>query len=150
LVINCTRMTDESVFRLLGKQPLVVHRSFRKLQQICAWTYNKIKLSRYTPWRRLRAEEVARVPVLDLYTRWGEWSASRSGRSLPALPIEYADEWTPEPVWKQRIEEKITRAGDQTQSFIPSSDTTLIGLSSVLQFLITSKSVRLTERVYGA
>jgi hypothetical protein len=44
----------------------------------------KIKLSRYTPWRRLRGEEVQFLLILDLGTRWGERSASRLGRAFPS------------------------------------------------------------------
>jgi hypothetical protein len=40
-----------------------------------------LKLSRYTPWRRLWGEEV-QLLILNLGTRWGEWSASRPGRAL--------------------------------------------------------------------
>jgi hypothetical protein len=37
----------------------------------------------------------------------GEWSASRPGRALPSVPIVQEAGWAPEPVWTQRIEEKI-------------------------------------------
>jgi hypothetical protein len=40
----------------------------------------RAKQSRYTPWKRLRGEEVLLLLILDLCTRWGEWSASRPGR----------------------------------------------------------------------
>jgi hypothetical protein len=42
------------------------------------------------PRRRLRGEEVHLLLILDLGTRWGEWSASRPDRALPAgkgLPV---------------------------------------------------------------
>jgi hypothetical protein len=42
----------------------------------------KLKLSHYTPWRRLGGEEVKLLPILDLGTRWGGWSATRPGRTL--------------------------------------------------------------------
>jgi hypothetical protein len=41
----------------------------------------KVKQSRNTPWWRL-GEEVYLLLILDLGTRWGEWSASRPGRAL--------------------------------------------------------------------
>jgi hypothetical protein len=44
------------------------------------WNSKKIKMSLYTPWRRLEGEEVELI--LDLGTRWGVWSASRPGRVL--------------------------------------------------------------------
>jgi hypothetical protein len=42
----------------------------------------------------------------------GEWSASRSGRALPprkgpTVPILQETEWAQEPVWTQRLEEKL-------------------------------------------
>jgi hypothetical protein len=46
--------------------------------------------------------------ILDLVTRWGEWSASRPGRALaqgkgPSEPIVQDAGWAPEPVWTQAI-----------------------------------------------
>jgi hypothetical protein len=56
----------------------------------------------------------------------GEWPASRPGLALPPgkgppVPIVQEAEWTPEPVWTQRLEEK---------SFAPSGDRTSITRSS--------------------
>jgi hypothetical protein len=56
----------------------------------------------------------------------GEWSASRPGRAFipgkgPPAPIVQEAEWTPEPVWTQRLEEK---------SFAPAGDRTPIARSS--------------------
>jgi hypothetical protein len=52
--------------------------------------------------------------ILDLGTRWDEWSSSRPGRTLPpakgpSLPIVQEDGWAPEAVWTQRLEEKSFR-----------------------------------------
>jgi hypothetical protein len=50
----------------------------------------------------------------------GEWSASRSGRTLPPrkvppVPIVQEAGWAPEPVWTQRVEEKPSASvGDRT------------------------------------
>jgi hypothetical protein len=49
--------------------------------------------------------------ILDLGTRWGEWSGSRPGRALPTakgspVPIGQEAGWAPEPVWTRRLEEK--------------------------------------------
>jgi hypothetical protein len=50
----------------------------------------------------------------------GEWSASRPGRALapgkgPPVPIVQEAGWAPEPVWKQRLQEKsLASAGDGT------------------------------------
>jgi hypothetical protein len=57
---------------------------------------------------------------------WGEWSASRPGRSLPPgkgppVPIGQEAGWAPEPVWTLRLEEK---------SFVPAEDRTSIARSS--------------------
>jgi hypothetical protein len=60
--------------------------------------------------KELGGEEV----ILDLRTRWGEWSASRSGRALasgniPPVPIVQKASWAPELVWTQRLGEKSFR-----------------------------------------
>jgi hypothetical protein len=56
--------------------------------------------------------------ILNLGTRWGEWSASRPGRALPPVPIVPIVQeagWAPEPVWTQRLEEKSSASvGDRT------------------------------------
>jgi hypothetical protein len=50
----------------------------------------------------------------------GEWSALRPGRALapgkgPPVSIVQEAGWAPEPVWTQRIEEKlVASAGDRT------------------------------------
>jgi hypothetical protein len=45
----------------------------------------------------------------------GEWSASRSGRALPPVPIVQEAGWAPEPVWTQRLQEKsFAFVGDRT------------------------------------
>jgi hypothetical protein len=51
-------------------------------------------------------EEEKLLLILNLVTRWGEWSASRSGRALPPgyrPPVSIGQEagWAPEPVWTQ-------------------------------------------------
>jgi hypothetical protein len=78
------------------------------IQFICSliqlYSYlKKIKLSHYTPRRRLEGEEAKFLLIIDLSTRWDEWSASRPGRALasgkgPPVPIEQKVEWAPEPV----------------------------------------------------
>jgi hypothetical protein len=55
----------------------------------------------------------------------GEWSALRPGRSLPPgkgppVPIGQEAGWAPEPVWKQRLEEKSSASvGDRTPVIQP-------------------------------
>jgi hypothetical protein len=66
------------------------------------------------PWRRLGGGDELWLLIHNLCTRWGEWSASRPGRTLlprkgPPVPIVYEAGWAPEPVWTQRIQEKSFR-----------------------------------------
>jgi hypothetical protein len=54
---------------------------------------------------------VSLLLILNLGTRWGEWSASRPGRALlpgkePPVPIGQEAGWASEPVWTQGLEEK--------------------------------------------
>jgi hypothetical protein len=57
--------------------------------------------------------------ILDLGSRWGEWSASRRGCALPPVkrpPVPFGQEagWAPEPVWTQKLEEKsFASTGDR-------------------------------------
>jgi hypothetical protein len=49
------------------------------------YTLYIVKLSRYTPWRRLGGKGgIAPTLFFCLGIRWGEWSASRPGRALPS------------------------------------------------------------------
>jgi hypothetical protein len=85
-----------------------------------------VKVSRYTPWRRLGGEEYSSYSFTTSALDGGEWSASRPGRDLPPgkgppLPIVQEAGWAPEPVWTQRLEEK---------SFAPAGDRTPIAQSS--------------------
>jgi hypothetical protein len=71
----------------------------------------KVKLSRYTPWRRLGERRYSSYLFLTSALDGGEWSASRPGRALPPgkeppVPIGQEAGWAPEPVWTQRLEEK--------------------------------------------
>jgi hypothetical protein len=54
----------------------------------------------------------------------GEWSVSRPGRALspgkvPPLPIVQEAGWAPEPVWTQRLEEKILLSLPGTETLLP-------------------------------
>jgi hypothetical protein len=56
----------------------------------------------------VESKAVSLLLILNLGTRWGEWSASRPGRALPPgkgppVPIGQETGWAPEPVWKQRL-----------------------------------------------
>jgi hypothetical protein len=62
------------------------------------------------PRRRLEGEEVQLLLILDLGTKWGEWSATHPVSALPAgkgppVPIVQKAGWALEPVWTQRLEE---------------------------------------------
>jgi hypothetical protein len=59
----------------------------------------------------LGREDIHLLLILDLDTRWGEWSASHPGRNLPPgkgppIPIVQEAGRAPEPVWTKRLEEK--------------------------------------------
>jgi hypothetical protein len=74
----------------------------------------KLKLSHYTPRRRLGGEEIQLLLIHDLGTRWG-WVVSVTPRSRfapgkgPPVPIVQDAGWAPEPVWTQRLEENYFR-----------------------------------------
>jgi hypothetical protein len=80
---------------------------------------SKVKLSRYTPWRRLGERRYSSYSFPTSALDGGEWSASRPGRALPpgkGTPVPTGQEagWASEPVWTQRLEEKsFGRAGDR-------------------------------------
>jgi hypothetical protein len=84
-----------------------------------------MKLSHYMPPRRLGGRGEQLLLILDLGTRWGEWSASHPCRALPPgkgppVPIVQEAGWAPEPVWTQRIEEKsFAPAGIEPRSSSP-------------------------------
>jgi hypothetical protein len=103
--------------------------SWNKLQSRITFTSNssltfmnlKQKLFQNTSWRRLDGEEVYSSYSFSTSALDGsEWSASRRGRALPRakdppVPIAQDAEWAPEPVWKQRLEEKsFASVGDRT------------------------------------
>jgi hypothetical protein len=67
-------------------------------------------------------EEVQLLIILDVVTRWGEWSASRPVRDLPPgkgppAPIVQETGWATEPVWTQRLEEKSFSSLSTTSDF---------------------------------
>jgi hypothetical protein len=74
----------------------------------------KIKLSRYTPWRRLGERRYRSYSLITTALDRGEWSASLPGCALspgkgPPVPIVQEAGWAPEPVWTQRLEKKFFR-----------------------------------------
>jgi hypothetical protein len=88
-----------------------------------------LKLSHYTPRRRLGGEEYSSYSFLTSALDGGEWSASRPGRALdpakgPPVPIVQEAGWAPEPVWTK--EKSFPPAGDRTsiaRSSSPQPDT---------------------------
>jgi hypothetical protein len=82
-------------------------------------SYCKVKLARYTPWRRLGGEELRLLLILNLGMEdGGELSASRPGCALPPgkgprYPLDRRLGGPLEPVWMQRLEEKSS-VGDRT------------------------------------
>jgi hypothetical protein len=77
-------------------------------------TPKKLKLSHYTPWRRLGERRYNSYSFSTSAVDGGEWSASRPGRALvsgkgPPVPTVQEAGWAPEPVWTQRLKEKSFR-----------------------------------------
>jgi hypothetical protein len=75
---------------------------------------DKLKMSQYTPRRRVGERRCSCYSFSTSALNWGEWSASRPGRALapgkgPPVPIVLEAGWAPEPVWIQRLEEKSFR-----------------------------------------
>jgi hypothetical protein len=71
---------------------------------------NKIKLSHYTPWRRLGERRYSSYPFMSPALDGGERSASRPVRASapgkgPPVPTGQEAGWVPELVWTQRLEE---------------------------------------------
>jgi hypothetical protein len=69
-----------------------VSRNKRRRQIDGVWEQSKVKLSRYTPWRRFRGEEVQLLPVIDLGTRWG-WVVSVTPRPRFTLGTYWIGGW---------------------------------------------------------
>jgi hypothetical protein len=70
------------------------------------------KKSRYTPWSAWGERRYSSYSFTTSALDEGEWSASRPGRALqpgkgPPVPIGQEEGGDPEPVWTQRLEEKI-------------------------------------------
>jgi hypothetical protein len=81
----------------------------------------KGKAVRYAPYRdSLGDRRYSSYSFLTSALEGGEWSASRPGRALPPgklTPVPTVQEagWAPQPVWKQRLEEKSSASvGDRT------------------------------------
>jgi hypothetical protein len=97
------------------------------LQQQNSIVKEKVKQSRYTPWRRLGERRYSSYSFSTSAIDVGEWSASRPGHALPPgkgppIPIVQEAGWAPEPVWAQRLEEKSSApAGDRTPNARSSS-----------------------------
>jgi hypothetical protein len=71
-------------------------------------------LSYYTPRRRLGESRYSSYSFSTSAQDWGEWSASRPGRTLApgkGSPVHSVQEagWASEPVWTQKLEEKSFR-----------------------------------------
>jgi hypothetical protein len=71
----------------------------------------QLKLSHYTPWRRLRGEKDSSYSFLTSALDGGEWSASSPGHALASRkgpPVRTVQEsgWATESIWTQGLEEK--------------------------------------------
>jgi hypothetical protein len=77
-------------------------------------TTKKLKLSHYTPRRRLGGEDIQLLLILDLGSRWELvvsvtlWPRFIPGESTP-VPVVQEAGWASEPVWTQRLQEKSFR-----------------------------------------
>jgi hypothetical protein len=85
----------------------------------CYWDNNASKAVPIPPCSGQGGEELRLLLILDLCTRWVEWSASCPGRALPsgkhAVPIVQEAGWASEMVSTQRLEEKsFASAGNRT------------------------------------
>jgi hypothetical protein len=69
----------------------------------------KLKLSHYTPQRRLGEIRCSSYSFSTSALDGVECSASRSGRPLPPVPFGRKAGCAPDPVWTQRLEEKSYR-----------------------------------------
>jgi hypothetical protein len=83
--------------------------SFKIIQ--CTDTFKeKLKLSHYTPRRRLGERKYSSCSVSTSALDGGEWSASRPDRALAPgkgspVPIVQEAVWAQEPAWTQSLEE---------------------------------------------
>jgi hypothetical protein len=101
----------------------------------------KVKVSRYTPWRRLGGEEVQLLLILNLGTGWG-WVVVITLRPRftpgkgPLVPIVQEAGWAPEPVWTQRLEEKSSASVGDWTPIVQSVVTILTELPRLLKLPI--------------
>jgi hypothetical protein len=75
---------------------------------VCIYIYIYIKLSHYTPWRRLGDRRYSSYSYSTSALDGGEWSASLLGRTLAPgkgspVPIVQEAGWAPELVWTKRL-----------------------------------------------
>jgi len=63
-------------------------------QVITNWKKKRFKLSLCTPWRCIRNGRLAPL-ILNLSTRWGEWSSSLPGHFTVRQELPVAIEWEP-------------------------------------------------------
>jgi hypothetical protein len=80
---------------------------------------SKLKLSNYTPRRRLGERRYSSYSFSTSALDGGEWSASCPGHALaprkgPPVSIAQDTGWVPELVWTQRLEDKFASTGDRT------------------------------------
>jgi hypothetical protein len=89
-------------------------RSIRQLttrHNVVCYSPFKLKLSHYTPRRRLGRKTNRSYTYSTSALDGGEWSASLPGTALslgkgPPVPIVQEAGWAPELVWTQRVQEK--------------------------------------------
>jgi hypothetical protein len=139
---------DDIVSHLRGSWVMAARRSMilspQDLKHLSHWCYKASKAVPLYALEALGGEEVQLLLILNLGTRWGEWSASRPGRAFPPrkgppVPIVQEAGWAPEPVWTQRLEENSSASvGDRTpvvQSVVSQYDWATSDTSLVLKIV---------------
>jgi hypothetical protein len=107
---NAVRLALIRYYPAIAFQPFLGVTRFPPYVPLFVSTFStfKLKLSHYTPWRRLGEKRYSSysfsTPALD----GGEWSTSRPGRALAPGERTPGTHCT-EPVWTQRLEEKSSR-----------------------------------------
>jgi hypothetical protein len=88
------------------------HNTAVKYGQFKCGSTVKVNQSHNTLWRPRGERRYSSYSFTNSAPDGGEWPASRPGRALlpgkgPLVPIVQEAGWAPEPVWTQRLEEKI-------------------------------------------
>jgi hypothetical protein len=122
-----TRGISSPTYRLPASQEEIY-----SMEEEVIVAYVKVKIRRVKRMRKTTyCLKILRVSlrsnlILDVGTRWGEWSESRPGRAVypgkgPTAHIAQEAGWTPEAVWTQRLEEKSSASATDPNPIARSS-----------------------------